>query len=405
MHVLVPAAREVEDDDGRVDALGPQLSNELGERGHGVRGLQRRNDALGLRQHRQRLQGTAIVHTSIARTPGGVEHGVLGADARVVEAGGDGVCLLKLPVLRLQHQAAHAVIHADPARRDRGGVPVGVHAVPGRLDTHEAHALVRDEAREDAHGVAPAADARHHRVWESPLDVKDLRAALVADDPMEFTDHGGIGIGAHHASDEVVRVLDVRDPVPERLVDRVLERRGPGVYGAHLRTEESHPKHVQSLPRHVLRAHVDHAGHAEVGAHGRGGHAVLPRPGLGDNPGLPQSTGEKRLPYAVVDLVRARVVQIFALEVDPRPAADGLREPGGQRQRARSSHVVPEDLPVFSLELRVGPRLRPGPGQLLDSGHKGLGDEPPSELSKVSGEGRRHMRCCGRFAGAHCDVL
>jgi hypothetical protein len=54
--------------------------------------------------------------------------------------------------------------------------------------------------------------------------------------------------------------------------------------------------------------------------HRRGGHAVLAGPGLGDHARLAHAPREQRLSEGVVDLVRAGVVQVLALEVDLRAA-------------------------------------------------------------------------------------
>jgi hypothetical protein len=50
------------------------------------------------------------------------------------------------------------------------------------------------------------------------------------------------------------------------------------------------------------------------GAHRGRGHAVLPRPGLGDDAALAHAAREQHLPDRVVDLVRAGVVEVLALE-------------------------------------------------------------------------------------------
>jgi hypothetical protein len=57
---------------------------------------------------------------------------------------------------------------------------------------------------------------------------------------------------------------------------------------------------------------------------GGGGHAVLPGAGFGDDAPLAHALGEQALPEGVVDLVRAGVVEILALEDDARPADLGL---------------------------------------------------------------------------------
>jgi hypothetical protein len=56
---------------------------------------------------------------------------------------------------------------------------------------------------------------------------------------------------------------------------------------------------------------------------------VLARPGLGDDARLLHARGEQRLAEHVVDLVRARVAEVFALEPDPRAAAV-LGQPRGE---------------------------------------------------------------------------
>jgi siroheme synthase len=52
----------------------------------------------------------------------------------------------------------------------------------------------------------------------------------------------------------------------------------------------------------------------------RGRHAVLAGAGLGDHALLAHALREQRLADHVVDLVRAGVVQVFALQVDLRAA-------------------------------------------------------------------------------------
>ena len=70
------------------------------------------------------------------------------------------------------------------------------------------------------------------------------------------------------------------------------------------------------LAADVLGAHVDDALEVQQRAGGRAGDAVLAGAGLGDDPRLAHALGEQRLPERVVDLVRAGVVEVLALEVD-----------------------------------------------------------------------------------------
>ena len=112
-----------------------------------------------------------------------------------------------------------------------------------------------------------------------------------------------------------MRRLDVRDPVADRLARRLLQRARAELDGAHLRAEQPHALDVGTLPAHVLAAHVDDAVEAEARADRRRRDAVLACAGLCDDALLAEPAREHRLAERVVQLVRARVEQVFALEV------------------------------------------------------------------------------------------
>ena len=63
-----------------------------------------------------------------------------------------------------------------------------------------------------------------------------------------------------------------------------------------------------------------HAFDPEQRARRRRRDAVLPRAGLGDDAGLAHALGEQHLAERVVELVRAGVEQVFALEPNLRAA-------------------------------------------------------------------------------------
>ena len=129
-------------------------------------------------------------------------------------------------------------------------------------------------------------------------------------------------------ADDVERVVDVGDPVAHRFVDRVLQRLRARRHRHDFGAEQLHAIDVDLLPLDVDRAHVDDALEAEARADRCGGDAVLARAGLGDDASLAHAPRDERLADRVVDLVRAGVIEIFALEQDLR-AADFLREPLG----------------------------------------------------------------------------
>ena len=116
-----------------------------------------------------------------------------------------------------------------------------------------------------------------------------------------------------------------------RRVTASLSVRAPASTGDDRRAEQLHPLHVRALAPHVLGAHVDDALEPEQRARGRGRDAVLAGAGLGDDARLAHALGEQALAERVVDLVRAGVQQVLALEVDRVP--DRLRQPLGVVER------------------------------------------------------------------------
>ena len=117
-------------------------------------------------------------------------------------------------------------------------------------------------------------------------------------------------------ADAVERVVHVRHPIPERLVHRVLQGARAGLHGDDLRAEHLHPIDVGLLPLDVDGAHEDDAFEPEARAGGGGRHAVLAGAGLGDDTLLAHAPRQQDLPQHVVDLVRAGVIQLLALEID-----------------------------------------------------------------------------------------
>ena len=219
----------------------------------------------------------------------------------------------------------------------------GRDALAARLDADQPDVRVLEEAVEDPHRVAAAADARDDDVRQAADLIEHLPPRLAADDRLELAHHQRIRMRPERRAEQVIGVGDVGDPVAHRFVDRVLERPAAGVDLPHLGAEQAHPDDVQRLPPHVLGAHVDAALEPEQRAGGRGRHAVLAGAGLGDDAPLAHAPGEQRLPHRVVDLVRAGVREVFALEENPdTPAVAGRlgRQPPRLVQRRRAPDVV-----------------------------------------------------------------
>ncbi|MEY9194927.1 hypothetical protein ABIA16_000043 [Sinorhizobium fredii] len=153
-------------------------------------------------------------------------------------------------------------------------------------------------------------------------------------------------------------------------------------------------KDVRRLALDVGGAHVDDAGKTEAGGDGRRSDAVLAGTGLGDDAGLAHSLGEQDLAYAIVDLVRAGVVQLLALEID-LGAAELSRQALGEIERARPADIVSTEPIELGLEGRVVLGLVPLVLEVEDQRHQSLGDETaaentePAVLVRSSPEGVR----------------
>ena len=227
-----------------------------------------------------------------------------------------------------------------------------------------------------------------------PTALEHLRAGLVADHPLVLAHHQRERVRAGDGAEHVVRGLDVGHPVAHRLVDRVLQRARAGGHRHDGGAEQLHPHDVERLPAGVLLAHVDRALQAHQRGRGRGGHAVLAGAGLGDDPLLADALGEQRLAQHIVDLVRAGVVEVLALEQHPR-AAGVLAELRHVGQRRGSPGVVAQQPLQFGHELGIALGGVEGGGEFVDGGDERLGDEAAAELAEVAGGIRR----CG--VGSH----
>ncbi len=222
---------------------------------------------------------------------------------------------------------------------------------------------------------------------------------------MEVADHRREGVRARDRTEEVVGAVHVGDPVAEGLVDGVLEGAGAGLHGDDLGAEHPHARHVQRLPLGVDLAHVDGAFEAEERARGRGRDTVLAGSGLGDDTGLAHALGEQRLAQHVVDLVRTGVVEVLALEEDPR-AAGVLGEACHLGQGAGPARVVHHQFVELGGEGGVGLGLVVLGGDLVHGGDERLRDELSAVRAEVAfGAGDQTLRVRNEEVGRHLDVL
>ena len=133
---------------------------------------------------------------------------------------------------------------------------------------------------------------------------------------------------------------------------------------------------------------------------------MLAGAGLGDDARLAHAAGELNLAEAVVDLVRAGVVQLVALEVD-LGAAEMLGQPLGEIERARAAAVMGEKIGEFRMEGRIGLGFGVGAFEIEDQRHQRLGDVASAieaEMAALVGAGAIGVERIGLGARAH-DAL
>ncbi len=151
----------------------------------------------------------------------------------------------------------------------------------------------------------------------------------LADDRLEVAHHHRVGMRAGDRADYVEGVVDMCDPVAQRLVHRVLQGRGPRVHRDHLGAEQFHAEDVGFLPLDVGGAHIDDTRQVEERAGRCRRDPVLSGTGLGDDPALAHAPRQQGLAEHVVDLVRAGMVELVALEIE-LGAAEMAGQPLGE---------------------------------------------------------------------------
>ncbi len=187
---------------------------------------------------------------------------------------------------------------------------------------------------------------------------------------------------AGDGADDVERVGDIGDPVAQGLVHRILQGARAAFDRHHLGPQQLHAEHVGLLALDIDLAHVDGTGQAEEGGNGRGRNAMLAGARLGDDAALLHAPGHQDLAHAIVDLVRAGVVQLVALQIDLRPA-QMLGQAPGEIERARPADIMLEVIVELLLEFRIGLAGVIGLFDLQDQRHQGFGDETPAEEAKA----------------------
>src|SRR5947209_3431748 len=252
------------------------------------------------------------------------------------------------------------------------------------------------------HGIRAAANAGNERIGRTPSRLQHLGAGFVADHLLEVAYHHRVGMRPGDGADTVEGVGDIGDPIAQRLVHRILERLRPRFNRTHLGAERLHAQHVWLLPLDVDHAHIDDAFETEFRAHRRGGNPMHAGPGLGDDARFAHAAGQQDLTEHVVDLVRAGVIEVLALEIDFCAAAtarsgDAAKMLGhalGEVERRGAPDVILEVTVHLAAEAGIVLRLGVGRLQLKNERHQRLGDEASAietEMPALVGSGTERI--------------
>ena len=199
-----------------------------------VRRLERRQNALEPGEVLEGIERGAIVDPGVLGAPEIAQPRVLGPDGCVIESGRDRVRPLDVAVLVLQHVGARALQDAGAAAREARRVPARHDAV-GRRPRRRSAGRLRSSTNASNMPMAllPPPDAGDDGGRQPPSLLEDLPPRLAPDHRLELADHQRVRMRPERRAEQVVRVVDVRDPVAHRLVDGVLQRAAARVDAAH----------------------------------------------------------------------------------------------------------------------------------------------------------------------------
>src|SRR5713226_3689067 len=178
VHVLVAAAGEVEDD----EVVLLELRKALDQAGDGVSGLERGNDAFGAGEQARGIQGSLIGDGEVFRAALICEPGVLGANGRIIEPGGDGMRRGNLSVFVLQNICVSALQDAGARsgktlmRGKASGVFAKFAAAATGFDADHLYISIAEEIVKEADGIRAAANAGEKMCRQALFGGEDLLA-------------------------------------------------------------------------------------------------------------------------------------------------------------------------------------------------------------------------------------
>jgi len=122
-------------------------------------------------------------------------------------------------------------------------------------------------------------------------------------------------MGSAGGSQDIVGGVHVGDPVPERLVDGILENPSAVFDRYDLGPKLLHPEYIGPLADDIHLSHVNGAVESEFGRHGGRGHAVLAGAGFCNHPFFAHFLNHKTLAHDIIGLMGPGVVEILTFDI------------------------------------------------------------------------------------------
>src|SRR5690242_14705525 len=136
---------------------------------------------------------------------------------------------------------------------------------------------------EDANRIAATANTGNYSIRQAfwpILTLTHLIKRLTPNHALEVAHHRWVGMGAKGAAEQIVRCVNIGDPIADGFVNSVLECFATAFYSAHISSQQLHTKDIGLLAGHIHGTHVDNALNAQQGGYSSGSDAVLARAGF-----------------------------------------------------------------------------------------------------------------------------
>lgn len=119
-----------------------------------------------------------------------------------------------LTVLVLQQVRERSVKCPGRTSGECRGMPAGLNAVAGCLESDQPYAWVIEKRMKNTNGIGPATNARDDGVRQPTGLTLDLHTCLHADDSLEIAHHGWKRMRSGRSTKAVVGVVGVGNPIP-----------------------------------------------------------------------------------------------------------------------------------------------------------------------------------------------